>query len=60
MREGDNVNKVQALQNAGKILDTNIILNSYFSNAYSFIKILQKLGGTMYVDAAVLDEVRTN
>lgn len=51
-------NAFKDLTNTNKVLDTNLFINTFFSKQFSFIRILKtKLGGNMYVDAAVLDEL---
>lgn len=49
--------KKNSLCNTNKILDANIFFSTYYSNDFSFIRLLDKLGGIMFVDAAVLDEL---
>lgn len=45
------------LCNTNKILDANIFFSTHYSNDFNFIRLLDKLGGIMFVDAAVLDEL---
>ncbi|MDM5245715.1 hypothetical protein [Lysinibacillus sp. G4S2] len=49
--------KGYGLRNTNKVLDENVFFSTYYSNDFSFIRLLDKLGGIMFVDAAVLDEL---
>lgn len=45
------------LKDVDKVLDSNLFINTFYSNKFSFIQLLKKFGGTMHVEAAVLKEL---